>query len=163
MKQLLIPIAIAFILYGCGITSRTATSPEASEYPSTFSVSKYDEARASLMQAYRDWKGTPYRLGGTSQAGVDCSSLVGIVFDRYFGLDVPMNTRRLLNHGRGIRRASLRTGDLVFFRTGRSVLHVGIIVEEGDFLHASTSQGVTLSSIYDDYWSNRYLAARRVM
>lgn len=163
MKWFLLLISLTLLVSGCGISGRTVQAPGATQYPSAYAVSKFDEARASLMQAYRDWKGTPYRLGGTSKAGVDCSSLVSIVFDDYFGVDMPMNTRRLLNRGEGIRRASVRTGDLVFFKTGRSTLHVGIVVEEGEFLHASTSQGVTLSSIYDNYWSNRYLAARRVM
>ncbi|MDZ7695136.1 MAG: NlpC/P60 family protein [Balneolaceae bacterium] len=62
-----------------------------------------------------------------------------------------------------MRRRSVRTGDLVFFKTGRKSFHVGIIIEEGEFLHASTSQGVTTSSIYDRYWANRYLGARRIM
>lgn len=163
MNRLLLFLSVCLVLSGCGISGRTVRAPGATQYSSAYAVSKYDEVRASLMQAYRDWKGTPYRLGGTSAAGVDCSSLVGIIFDDYFGVDMPMNTRRLLNQGEGIRRASVRTGDLVFFRTGRSTLHVGIIVEEGEFLHASTSEGVTLSNIYNRYWSNRFLAARRVM
>ena len=163
MNRTLLLLSACLVLSGCGISSRTVRAPDATQYASAYAVSKYDEVRASLMQAYRDWKGTPYRLGGTSTAGVDCSSLVSIIFDDYFGVDMPMNTRRLLNQGEGIRRASVRTGDLVFFRTGRSTLHVGIIVEEGEFLHASTSEGVTLSNLYDRYWSNRYLAARRVM
>ena len=156
-------LGASLLLGGCGLSGRTLNPEGATNYHSAYAVSKYDEARASLMQAYRDWKGTPYRLGGASMAGVDCSSLVSIIFDSYFGVDVPTNTRRLLNQGSGVRRASIRTGDLVFFRTGRRTLHVGIVVEEGEFLHASTSEGVTLGNIHDQYWSNRYLAARRVL
>lgn len=115
------------------------------------------------MQAYRDWKGTPYVLGGASSSGVDCSSFVRIVFDRYFGIGLPTNTRTQINAGSGIRRMALRTGDLVFFRTGRKTLHVGIITEGKDFLHASTSKGVMISNLNDYYWSSRYLAARRVI
>lgn len=115
------------------------------------------------MQAYRDWKGTPYVLGGASKNGVDCSQLVNLIFDNYFGIDLPANTRSQLNVGTGVRRLSLRTGDLVFFRTGRRTLHVGIMVNSREFLHASTSSGVMISELESSYWANRYLAARRVL
>lgn len=159
----------ALLLAGCGTARRgsgppgTSSGAEGGGDRIGTGVSPVAEMRASLEQAHRDWKGTPYVLGGASQAGVDCSRFVSIVFDRYFGEDLPNNTRTQLNAGRGIRRNELRTGDLVFFRTGRQTLHVGIMVEGDEFLHASTSQGVTMSSLSDDYWSSRYLAARRVM
>jgi len=126
-------------------------------------VSSLNEVQATLMQAYRDWKGTPYKLGGASKKGVDCSMLVNIIFDQYLGIELPSNTRALLNAGKGIRRAAVRTGDLVFFRTGRKTLHVGIMVNRGEFLHASTSDGVRISKFGRSYWRNRFLAARRVL
>lgn len=160
MKSLLFAASAALFLTACGISQRTV-SPLGT--PTAYSVSEYSSFRASLQQAYRDWQGTPYVLGGRSAAGVDCSSFVSIVFDDYFGVQLPMHTTRQMNRGQGVRRRSLQTGDLVFFQTGRRTLHVGIIVEGGEFMHASTSQGVTLSSLYDNYWSSRYLGARRVM
>jgi cell wall-associated NlpC family hydrolase len=127
------------------------------------SVSSLNEAQATLMQAYRDWKGTPYQLGGASKKGVDCSMFVNIIFDQYLGIKLPHNTRSQLNAGKGIRRATIRTGDLVFFRTGRKTLHVGVMVNQGEFLHASTSDGVRISKFGKSYWRNRFLAARRVL
>lgn len=142
----------------------TASSDqEPSPSNKAMAVSSLNEAKTSLMQAYRDWKGTPYVLGGASPKGVDCSRLVNIVFDEYFGMDLPTNTKEQLNVGKGIRRASVRTGDLVFFRTGRKTLHVGIAVNSGEFLHASTSNGVMISKLGKSYWRNRFLAARRVL
>ena len=85
------------------------------------------------------------------------------MFEDYFGVQLPHNTRTQLNAGDGIRRAAVRTGDLVFFRTGRKTLHVGIAVNKGEFLHASTSNGVMISKLGNKYWRNRFLAARRVM
>ncbi len=167
MKQFILILLTGFLVIQCGLSRRAATpissSSSDSNPPKAFSVSKFDEMEVSLMQAYRDWKGTPYRIGGRSANGVDCSSFVSIIFDEYFGRNLPASTRRLLNRGEGVRRHSIRSGDLVFFKTGRRTLHVGILVEEGEFLHASTSQGVTLSSIFDEYWANRYLGARRIM
>ncbi|HKK46030.1 MAG TPA: NlpC/P60 family protein [Balneolaceae bacterium] len=177
MKQIrtaLCLIAI-FLLSGCGIARRTArpvpqngnagsgNSTSAAQKPVVaMHVSSLNEAQATLMQAYRDWKGTPYKLGGASKKGVDCSMLVNIIFEQYFGIKLPSNTRAQLNTGRGIRRAGVRTGDLVFFRTGRKTLHVGIMVNHGEFLHASTSSGVRISKFGKSYWRNRFLAARRV-
>ena len=140
-----------------------ASDKESSASSPAMAVSSLNEAKASLMQAYREWKGTPYVLGGASPEGVDCSRLVNIVFDDYFGIDLPTNTKEQLNVGNGIRRAAVRTGDLVFFRTGRKTLHVGIAVNSGEFLHASTSNGVMISKLGKSYWRNSFLAARRVL
>jgi cell wall-associated NlpC family hydrolase len=153
------------LVVGCGMSRRTfaPTLELESRSRALRAVAGHTETRASLMQAYSEWKGTPYLLGGASPDGVDCSSFVRIVFDDYFGIKLPPNTTTQLNAGTGIRRTSLRTGDLVFFRTGRKTLHVGIIVKDDEFMHASTSRGVMISRLSEHYWSSRYLAARRVM
>lgn len=150
---------------GCGTVPRGAgpdTGP-GNRTEMMRSVSTYNEAESTLMQAYREWKGTPYELGGADRNGVDCSRFVQIVFDDYFGRNLPPNTWTQMEAGQSIRRGSLRTGDLVFFRTGRQTLHVGIITDGDEFMHASTSSGVMISSLSETYWSSRYLASRRVM
>ncbi len=130
IKNIIIFTAI-ILIGGCGVVPRSAgpagsiksaESSDSSSIPMAASVSSVNEARSSLMQAYREWKGTPYVLGGSSSRGVDCSSFVRLVFDNYFDVDLPTNTRTQLNAGSGIRRTSLQTGDLVFFRTGRKTL-----------------------------------------
>lgn len=168
------------LMAACGVVPRSAQPPggtvssvgtsfpgpnedDSQPPPSIMAVSSLDEAKVILMQAYRDWKGTPYLLGGTTQMGVDCSKLVNIIFEDYFGIDLPTNTKTQLNAGDGIRRSAVRTGDLVFFRTGRKTLHVGIAVNSGEFIHASTSNGVMISKLGNRYWRNRFLAARRIL
>lgn len=165
VKKSLLFVICGALAAGCGMTRRTyGPTPELeARNKSIRAVTGPSEIRASLMKAYENWKGTPYVLGGTSSSGVDCSSLVRIVFDNQFDIKLPPNTITQLNAGRGIRRTSLRTGDLVFFRTGRKTLHVGIIIEDDEFMHASTSSGVMISRLSEYYWSSRYLAARRVM
>lgn len=167
MKRILLMLASASLLAACGISQR-ATAPSNSgssdpKLPRMMGVDYYKSTRQSLLQAYRDWEGTPYLLGGSSERGVDCSMFVSIIFDDYFGIDLPTNTRKLMNAGDGVRRVSLNTGDLIFFRTGRRTLHVGIMVDDQEFLHASTSQGVMMSSLEETYWATRFFAARRVM
>lgn len=115
------------------------------------------------MAAHQEWQGTPYLLGGEGIGGVDCSSFIQIVFKEYFGKNIPRHTRDQLQEGTGVRRNFIRPGDLIFFRTGRGVLHVGIAMEEGDFLHASVSSGVMISNLSQRYWATRYLGARRLM
>lgn len=178
LQAALISLFGILLLAGCGVVPRSShpaatagggssgtpgTEKDSLPRTSAMAVSSLNETKSSLMQAYREWKGTPYVLGGSSQRGVDCSRLVNIVFDDYFGIDLPTNTRAQLNTGEGIRRAGIRTGDLVFFKTGRRTLHVGIAVNKGEFLHASTSNGVMISKLGNSYWRNRFLAARRVL
>ena len=116
-----------------------------------------------LRSAHSAWRGTPYVLGGSGINGVDCSSFTQIIFQDFFGAELPRNTRSQLQEGSGIRRNGIRPGDLIFFRTSRNVLHVGIAIEGGDFLHASVSEGVTISNLDDRYWASRYLGTRRVL
>ena len=95
--------------------------------------------------------------------GIDCSAFTQIVYRDFFGEDLPRNTRKQLGEGSGVRRSSIRPGDLIFFRTSRNVLHVGIAMEGGDFLHASVSNGVMISNLSEPYWAGKYLGTRRVL
>ncbi len=131
--------------------------------PIAASVSGYESVVQTLHGAHSEWEGTPYVLGGSSMNGIDCSAFTQIVFRDYFGKQLPRNTREQLQEGSGVRRNGIRPGDLVFFRTSRGVLHVGIVIESGNFLHASVSNGVMISSLSENYWAGRYLGARRIL
>ncbi len=116
----------------------------------------------SLYQQHQEWKGIPYRLGGMSRRGIDCSALVYLIYRDHMGIELPRTTRYQAMAGEAINQGQLRPGDLVFFRTGRRGRHVGIYIENGKFLHASVSKGVTISHMQDYYWKNRYWRARRL-
>ncbi|MDR5867596.1 C40 family peptidase [Halomonas koreensis] len=117
--------------------------------------------RRALLAQHERWLGTPYRLGGTGRGGIDCSALVQRVFADTFQLRLPRTTARQVRRGEPVSREALRPGDLVFFRPPGPYRHVGIYVGEGRFLHASTSQGVKLSSLDNRYWRRHYWQARR--
>ncbi|KUP21108.1 hydrolase [Paenibacillus sp. DMB5] len=107
--------------------------------------------------------GTKYVSGGVSTNGFDCSGFTMYVFDK-IGINLPHQSGSQYQMGTAISRDNLREGDLVFFNTsGRGVSHVGIYVGDGKFAHASSSKGVTISSLSDSYYVNRYVGAKRIM
>jgi len=97
-----------------------------------------------------------------SKRGVDCSALVYLIYRDDMGIQLPRTTQYQATAGKAIKRAQLSPGDLVFFKIGRRSRHVGIYIEDGKFLHASASKGVTISQMTDYYWKSRYWRARRM-
>lgn len=119
--------------------------------------------RRALLAQHERWAGTPYRLGGSSFRGIDCSALVQNVFSETFRFDLPRTTEEQVRTGLEVERDALRPGDLVFFRPPGVYRHVGIYVGEGRFLHASTSRGVMISDIDNRYWQRHFWQARRTL
>lgn len=133
--------------------------------PAAMSVAGSEMNRVinQLHSAHSEWQGTPYRLGGAGMNGIDCSAFTQVVYSEFFGTSLPRNTRQQLGEGQGVRRNHVRPGDLIFFRTGRRTLHVGIAMGNGDFLHASVSRGVMISNLSESYWAGRFLGVRRIL
>lgn len=131
--------------------------------PPPYDGSQSEEVRASLRQAYARWRGTPHKMGGTDRNGVDCSGFVRAVFRDTFQIYLPRTTAQQLSAGMAVRRQALRPGDLVFFRPPGYPRHVGIYLSQDKFLHASKSQGVTVSTIDRHYWEPYFYTARRVL
>ena len=109
------------------------------------------------------WHGTPYRLGGVSEDGIDCSAFVMNVYQNVFGLPLPRTTIAQVEAGQAVSADALQAGDLIFFRTSRKTRHVGIYLGAGEFAHASTSQGVTTSRLDNTYWRRTYWTSRRIL
>ncbi|MEX0636398.1 MAG: NlpC/P60 family protein, partial [Ferruginibacter sp.] len=111
----------------------------------------------TLFQFIEDWWRTSYRYGGTGKNGIDCSALTGLLFSTVYGISLPRTAREQYNKSKKIKRQHLSEGDLVFFNTRVGVSHVGVILSNDYFVHASTSNGVTISSLNDAYYSKKYI------
>lgn len=120
------------------------------------------QAEAHLIAEFRKWEGAPYQLGGETRRGVDCSSFVRIVMSDVYGIAIPGTTREQMQVGRRVSPGSARLGDLVFFQTGPTTYHVGILMRDDFFMHASTSRGVTIDRLREPYWQQRIIQIRRL-
>jgi len=148
------------LLAGCG----QAPVRETPTYPTGPRVDLGNSAlvRQELYTQYRQWKGTRYEVGGLSRRGIDCSGFMYVTFKSKLGIVLPRSTELQAQRGESVSRSALRTGDLVFFKTGMFIRHVGVYLERGRFLHASTSRGVMISEMDDAYWKPRFWKARRI-
>jgi cell wall-associated NlpC family hydrolase len=117
---------------------------------------------AALQARYQAWRGTPYRIGGLSQRGIDCSGFVHLTYRDLFGIDLPRNTGEQARLGEPVKAGQREIGDLVFFRINRWTNHVGIYLGQGRFMHASTSSGVMISRVDEPYWRKRYWKTTRL-
>lgn len=112
-----------------------------------------DNHRLYLTAA--EWIGTPYRNGGHTKRGTDCSGLAGEIYRKVYHVRLPRSTGEQMKACRKVARRNLKEGDLVFFHNGKSrkkVTHVGIYLKDDKFIHASTSRGVIVSNLNEDYW-----------
>ena len=159
VSSLLLLCLGALLLVGCGSSAETTTRTTA---PADRSW-RASEAESRLRTAASRWDGTPHQLGGTSPRGVDCSGLVQSVFASEFSVRVPRTTEEQAQVGRSVSRARLQPGDLLFFRPGWKKRHVGIYLSDGEFLHASESEGVTVSDLRRSYWQEHWWQARRLL
>jgi len=123
-------------------------------------VEMLDDTR--LLEQVDEWYGTRYRMGGTGKAGIDCSAFVQTVCLSAYALSLPRTAREQYRVCEKISSTELKEGDLVFFNTTGGVSHVGIYLRNNKFAHASSSQGVTVSDMFDPYYLKRYVGAGRV-
>ncbi len=115
-----------------------------------------------MLEFIEEWYGTPYRYGGTTKKGVDCSAFVNFFMSAVYGLAIPRNSKEQYSAAKKIKKKQLEEGDLVFFNTRGGISHVGIYISNNKFVHASTSSGVVISDMDDEYFARRYVASGRI-
>ncbi|HID69064.1 MAG TPA: cell wall hydrolase [Desulfobacterales bacterium] len=151
------------IITGCSTGGhRPSANVKAIKSGSAVDLRDSSSVKSKLLKQYGEWRKTPYRMGGMSKRGVDCSGFVYITFRSQLGFTIPRTTDSQVKIGRKVARNNLRVGDLVFFQTSLFYNHVGIYLGDSKFLHASTSKGVIISSLNEKYWRKCYWTARRI-
>lgn len=112
------------------------------------------------------WLGVPYRYGGTSKRGTDCSGLTYSIYKKVYHKKLQRSSEdQRTEDCRKVTKRNLKEGDLVFFHNGkkkRKASHVGIYLKEGKFIHASSSQGVIVSALDEPYYSRCWMQGGRI-
>lgn len=164
-----ITLALSF-LTSCG-SLPTLVKPPVSSYPvKQYSppppspVKRPDVATAKFWKEIKNWQGVPYRYGGISNSGVDCSGLTLRLYENLYGIQLPRSTTEQIHTGVPVSQKSLKPGDLIFFKFRDNTRHVGIYLSDRRFTHASRKKkGVTISCLDNPFWKSRYRAARRIL
>ncbi|MEK4909523.1 C40 family peptidase [Niallia sp. FSL R7-0648] len=147
MKKVLVMSFLSFGLLYSGIF----TAPEASA-----------ASKKSVVTVAKNYIGTPYKYGGTSPKGFDCSGFVGYSYKKV-GKSLPRTTASIYKKGKKVKKANLQKGDLIFFETyKKGASHVGIYIGSNQFIHSSSSKGVKVDKLSNSYWKTKYYGAKRI-
>jgi lipoprotein Spr len=176
MKKIVIGIALFFSVLA--VQAQTPTAPAtqpadkatddqeslAKDYLSQImGVALSATSNMKLFHFVYDWIGTPYRFGGSSRKGIDCSAFTKELYSEVFNLDIRRNSRDIFSMVSPVSKDDLKEGDLVFFKIhSRRISHVGIYLGNGRFAHASL-RGVAISSLDDAYYSRYFYKGGRLL
>lgn len=157
----LFTLVIAFSLVGCASNQQLQSANETAWKPTQGATSEQSLVADNLWRVFERYEGTPYRYGGISASGFDCSGFIATAFDEALGRQLPRTTSQMLAAGEAVEPHQLRAGDLVFFRIKGKDQHAGIYMGGDSFIHSSSSIGVTRSSLNGYYWRDRLSQVRR--
>ncbi|HVW97086.1 MAG TPA: NlpC/P60 family protein [Mucilaginibacter sp.] len=170
-------IVIALFLSVLSVQAQTKTSPSstddktpddqeslAKDYLSQImGVALSATSNMKLFHFVYDWIGTPYRFGGDSRKGIDCSAFTKELYAQVFDMDIERNSRDIFSMVSPVKKDELREGDLVFFKIhSRHISHVGIYLGNNRFAHAS-SRGVAISNLDDAYYKRYFYRGGRLL
>lgn len=165
MIKKILPILILLIIAGCKAHPRYRKGGEEKPAQVEFvneNITTNDNIRLGLI--LQSYLGKPYKGKSKYEDGLDCSHFTSSVFKKYSTLVLPRIAKEQYKTGKNVHYNKLNYGDLVFFKTdGKTISHVGIYLSGNDFIHASTSRGVIISSMNNKYWADRYIGARCVI
>lgn len=159
MKRFLLLVLFPLLLVSCG-SSRTAT-----HITQKTSIKKSE----AIVKYAKSFDGTRYKFGGTTKSGMDCSGLVYVSYKKE-NITIPRVSKDMAKTGKRISLRKAKKGDLLFFKTMKNknvINHVGLIIENKRgkilFIHSTTSKGVIISSLDENYWKNTFVEVRKVI
>ncbi|WP_295677035.1 NlpC/P60 family protein [uncultured Mucilaginibacter sp.] len=175
MKKITIVIALFFSVLAVQAQTKESPSPAdnknsddqeslAKDYLSQImGVALSATSNMKLFHFVYDWIGTPYRFGGSSRHGIDCSAFTKELYSQVFNMDIQRSSRDIFSMVSPVRKDDLQEGDLVFFKIhSRRISHVGIYLGNNRFAHAS-SRGVAISSLDDAYYKRYFYRGGRML
>jgi cell wall-associated NlpC family hydrolase len=173
VTKLFILSILSISLVSCGVFKKGEKHPRK---PKTTTESKFyktysekfgyiltGKENKELITEIGNWLGTPYKYGGCDKSGTDCSCLVCNIYKSVYKIDLDRRTVEMMDNCKTIDKKDLKEGDLVFFKTGSKVSHVGIYISENKFVHSSSSKGVMISDLDEPYWTKSFVKAGKVL
>ena len=122
----------------------------------------YNPVSLKLYLFIFDWIGKPYRFGGESKKGIDCSALARELYNKVFETYIPRNSKQQYAYVDVVNKNELQTGDLIFFKIrSKNISHVGVYLGDNKFIQAS-NEGVNIASLQEYYWNKYYYKAGRL-
>lgn len=157
----IVPLIFSLIITSCKSKKAVVKDNKADDKVSVVStklnLSEKEVKKNPLYSFVSEWYGAPYKYGGCSKWGVDCSCFTGLLYQKVYGTSIERNASSIYKECKRVKQSKLKEGDFVFFKIGsKSVSHVGVYLKDNKFVHASTSRGVIINDLNEDYYRKHF-------
>lgn len=169
IKKSIYIVLLSFLMVSCGSSKNVSYKKTKNTTRKVNQFTKSPTIADKILWTAVSYKGTRYKYGGTTKSGMDCSGLIYTSFKKR-DVTIPRTSREMYKKGTVISLKKVRRGDLLFFKTagklGR-VNHVGLVTSTNDsnikFIHSTSSRGVIVTSLFENYWKRAFLKAKRIL
>jgi len=166
MRRLLITgvaILTGLFFFGCQSSVRYTSDHRTKEANPVYKdYSNLSDVRQTVLTEAERWLGTPYCFGGETKDCIDCSAFICKIYEGA-GVKLPRTSTEQFSYCKKINPSEKQPGDIVFFKKGKNINHVGIYAGSNQFIHSSSSQGVVRQSLNDDYFRTKIAGYGRVL
>lgn len=160
LNKVLLSAVLIFSLSACH-SSKSGSKGKRNAQIETVHTGKATRSQQKIVKEAMTWLGTPYQYGASEKgSGSDCSGMVGKVYEKTTGIKLPRNSAKQAEFCKELKGKDVKVGDLVFFATGKDpnkISHVGIMINDKEFIHASTKKGVVVSDITTPYYQRTFI------